>query len=291
MILKLSKYAGFCFGVDLAVKAALEHKNLYLLGEIAHNEILMRKLRSKNIKIVENIHDIDKNVKNANILIRTHGVGKNITDEIKSRNFNIVDKTCPNVRIIHSIVRNISSETKLIIIGEATHAEVVGIKNQVENKKNVTIISSLDDLKNQIQNINFNNNFTVVAQTTFDDLEFEKITDILKEKIVNICIHKTICRDSLNRRNELLNEISDSDFVIVVGSQKSSNSRALYNISRKIKDTIFIENHEGLNFEIIKNKNKIFITSGASVMPATILEIVNYINLNCQITKNQINTN
>ena len=128
----LAKSAGFCFGVHRAVDTVYERtdkKNVYTYGPIIHNEEVVKDLESKGVKAISDISDIDTGVDgNATVIIRSHGVSKSVYDSIRSKNYEIVDATCPFVLKIHRIVEEESAKGKqIIIIGNEKHPEVEGI--------------------------------------------------------------------------------------------------------------------------------------------------------------------
>ncbi|MBO6126490.1 MAG: 4-hydroxy-3-methylbut-2-enyl diphosphate reductase [Clostridia bacterium] len=288
----LSKYYGPCFGVSSAFEEAINTKsNIKILGEIAHNKILINKLKSKkNIKIINNISEISKDEK---IIIRTHGIKIEDFNNLLSKNINIIDKTCPKVRLVQKIAENAEKENKFfVLIGNANHPEVIGVASRC---KNTFIINNEISAKNLFSNIKLEcNNFIVAAQTTFDTQEFEKICQIIKKINFNTKIYNTICNDSLNRRQELELISNFVDLLIILGSNTSSNAKNLFKTAQNFsKNSVFLENPEDFNLNILENKKRIFITSAASVLKETVLEFLNKINnyfynLNKKINLTQI---
>lgn len=276
----LSKYYGPCFGVSSAFEEAINIKsNIKILGEIAHNQILINKLKNKkNIKIINNISEIKNN---ETVIIRTHGINIQDFNNLLSKNINIIDKTCHKVKIIQKIAENAEKKNKIfILIGNNNHPEVIGVASRC---KNTFIINNEKSAENLFSSIKFGcNDVIVAAQTTFDNQEFEKICQIIKKNKnnFNIKIYNTICNDSLNRRQELELISNFCDLLIILGSKISSNSKNLFKTAQKFsKYSVFIENPENFNFDILKNKKRIFITSAASVLKETVLDFLNKINI------------
>ena len=273
----LSKYYGPCFGVSSAFEEAINlKKNIKILGEIAHNQILINKLKNKkNIRIINNISEVNKN---ETVIIRTHGIKIEDFNNLLSKNINIIDKTCPKVKLVQKIAENAEKENKFfVLVGDANHPEVIGVASRC---KNTFIINNEISAKNLFSNIKLEcNNFIVAAQTTFDTQEFEKICQIIQNFNFNAKIYNTICNDSLNRRQELELISNFVDLLIVLGSNTSSNSKNLFKTAQNFsKYSVFVENPEEFNFSILENQERIFITSAASVLKETVLEFLNKIN-------------
>ena len=130
MEIVLAKTAGFCFGVQNAINTALSAKGkIVTLGDIIHNELVVNNLKEKGIYPINSLEDyVD-----GKIVIRSHGVGKKMYEQMQERGIEYIDATCPFVKKIHNIVRNAFEQGKQVIItGEEKHAEVVGINGWCE---------------------------------------------------------------------------------------------------------------------------------------------------------------
>ena len=125
----LAKTAGFCFGVNRAVeildKTVNENKNVYTLGEIIHNSYVVDKYTKKGATVEENLENIENG---SVVVIRSHGVGKEIFDALTEKNCKIVDATCPFVKKIHNVVEKYQKKSyNIIVVGNKCHPEVTGI--------------------------------------------------------------------------------------------------------------------------------------------------------------------
>jgi 4-hydroxy-3-methylbut-2-enyl diphosphate reductase len=278
MFIKLSRYSGLCFGVSRAVKTVFEYSAegiVYLLGEIAHNRLLIEKIKkNKNLKIVENCGDIPNG---SVVIIRAHGEKESIFEKLKEKNLKIVDMTCPKVKAIHKIVKNESKKNKrIIIIGNPNHPEVIGISGYCEK---FVVIKNFDEARNFVfkGSIDFPKNgeeYCLVVQTTYEQKKFEEILLFLRRNIKNIKFYNTICNDSVNRKKELNELASKFDLIIVVGDKKSSNSTKLFELSRNIcKSSLHIESFVKISKSDIAGKNNIFITGSASTLSETVTEV------------------
>lgn len=277
----LSKYFGPCFGVSRAFETSMKiDSDVKIFGDIAHNKILIDKLKSKrNIKIIKKISEV---CNNDFVIIRTHGITVNDMIELEKKNCKITDLTCCNVRFVQKIAEKAEKEGKILILaGHIFHSEVIGISSRC---KNTFVVDSIESTKNFISNIKFDHKPIIVAsQTTFDHNKFADICDFLKSKFNNIEIYDTICNDSYKRRDELKKISCFVDYCIVIGDKNSSNSMRLFEFSKNFCKSSIIENPKSLDVSILDGIKRLFITSGASVLKETVLELVNNIKKNREI--------
>jgi len=270
MELKVAKTAGFCFGVARAVeiveKCSLDKENkYYTLGPIIHNKHVVEEFSSKGISPIDSIDEISEGEK---LIVRTHGVGKNIYDRLKEKNIEVIDVTCPFVKKIHNIVeRHYNEGTQIVIIGDKDHPEVRGINGWCNNT--AIILGSLDEAENaEITQ----NKVCVVAQTTFVQDIFKKIVFFLKKTCNDIVIFDTICNATEERQKEAYELARECDALIVLGGVNSSNTQKLYSICKaECHEAYCLENigqlPQGCNFDF----KKVGITAGAST-PAVIIK-------------------
>ncbi len=284
MILILSKYLGPCYGVSNAFNSVMSiNSDAKVLGDIAHNSVLMEKIKTKkNITTIKDIHEISRG---DTVITRTHGITLEELEIIKEKNCQILDQTCIKVKNVHKIAEKSNlQEKKFILIGNKKHPEVIGI---VSRCKNAIVVDSIESAKILLSNVQLNQNVVVASQTTFDEVKFFKICEFIKKKFPNLRIYNTICNDSIKRREEIIKISSSVDIVLVIGSLKSSNSVRLFEVAKKMaKEALILENPKELDFEKFRLKNKVFITSGASVLKETALEFIDKIFYFCK--KNSI---
>ena len=276
MDLILSKYFGPCYGVSRAFNEAIKSDSkVKILGNIAHNQLLIDKLKqNKNIEIVQDISEINENDK---VIIRTHGLPLEQLGKLRQKKCKIIDQTCSNVKLVQKIAEKAEKERKtLILTGNSGHPEVIGISSRC---KSTFIISNTGDLKDLLTNSNLDlSNCIIASQTTFNSDKFENICNFLKIYYPEIKIYNTICGDSLKRKNEIIKISNFVDLCVVIGDKNSSNSVALFDFSKKFCESVFAENVVSFDFNILNKKNRIFITSGASVLKETVMLFVNKIS-------------
>ena len=275
---KLAKNAGFCFGVQRAVEEAIRiqkeyMKKVYTLGPLIHNNDVVKYLEEHHIFAID-LKDIDTLKKGDVIVIRSHGVAKNILELLESKELVVLNATCPFVSNIQKKVDKFSSEGyDIIILGDKNHPEVIGINGWCKNKAIIT------DGKSPLPTNLPKGKICVVAQTTEKLENWNKTIENLKNvQVEELVTYNTIC-SATNVRQESVEKLSkEVDAMIVIGGKNSSNTTKLYEIAKSnCKNTIHIENSSELPEEYINNLNfkKIGITAGASTPDWIIREVIN----------------
>lgn len=285
MKVTVAKTAGFCFGVKRAVEEVygLKEKNpdtpVYTLGPIIHNESVVEDMAVKGIVAVDDI-DEAKNVSDGIMVIRAHGVSEavylslvNMKNDAGEMKFRVVDATCPFVKKIHRIVREKSEEGYVIlIIGDREHPEVKGIMGWCTGE--VYAVQSEEEIK-ELPDLN-NSKICIVAQTTFNYNNFYKLVEILREMRYNVNVVNTICNATEERQAEAKLLAGQSDAMIVIGGKYSSNTKKLYEISKKeCVNTYYIQTLGDLDLSNIKSFRSVGITAGASTPNNIIKEVHN----------------
>ena len=204
-------------------------------------------------------------------MIRSHGVGKQIYEELEHRNFKIIDGTCPFVKRIHEIIQKAYEQGKnIIIIGDKKHPEVQGINGWCQNS--AVIIGEIEEAQ---QYPFVNQNYTVVVQTTFRKTKLQTMLEILQQKGLILEVFNTICSATAQRQQEAVSLSRNVDKMIVIGDKNSSNTQKLFEIcSKNCKKTYYIETICNLVLNIFDKNDKIGITAGASTPPAIIKEVI-----------------
>ena len=275
MKVKIAKEAGFCFGVKRAMKMAWDelelNSDIYALGPLIHNKQAVQKYEDKGLITVDTINDIPNN---KSVIIRSHGVSRETYDKANFNNLNIIDTTCPFVIKIHNIVKEAyENGFKIIIIGDKNHPEIIGINGWCENS--AFIIKSIDDLNDL--NLDNNNKYCVVAQTTLNLELYNSIVNVLSNKLDNITFNNTIC-SATKTRQQAAKELSvDVDCMVVIGGKHSSNTQKLVNICKKQVPTFAIETKEDLYIYKLNKFNVIGITAGASTPDWIIEDVISFI--------------
>jgi len=275
MEITVAKSAGFCFGVQRAVDSVykeLEENSgkIYTFGPIIHNEQVVEDLNKKGIEVIDTVEQL-KEIKEGTVVIRSHGVAKEIYDILEQQKLKMVDATCPFVKKIHNIVLDESNNGKtVIIIGNDNHPEVEGIKGWVNGE--VIVINK----EEQIEKLSLpeQTKACIVSQTTFNHNKFKYLVEIIRKKGYDITVVNTICNATHVRQVEAQKISSKVDGMIVIGGKNSSNTQKLYDICRnECENTFYVQTVKDLNLHELKSLKSIGITAGAST-PKNIIEEV-----------------
>jgi len=271
----VAKNAGFCFGVERAVEKAIRiqkeyNKTIYTLGPLIHNNDVVKYLEENNVFAI-NLENIDTLNPGDIIVIRSHGVAKDVFVKLKKKGLIVKNATCPFVTNIQKKVEKFSKEGyDIVILGDEKHPEVMGINGWCNNQAIIT--------KDGLLPNKFKNKICAVSQTTEKKENWDRTVDTLNSKDLEVLTFNTICL-ATTERQESARELSKKvDVMIVVGGKNSSNTTKLYNISKEhCVNTIHVENACELPKEYIDNNNfkSIGITAGASTPEWIIRGVIN----------------
>ena len=287
MEVKVAKTAGFCFGVQRAVDKVYElidscQDRLFTLGPIIHNEEVVNDLEKKGVRVASE-EELKTLPKGSTVVIRSHGVGKKVYDQLKECGLSYVDVTCPFVLKIHRIVEKESKAgSHIVIIGDPDHPEVVGICGWCIGSYTVirTKQDALDFVPPESKNV------CIVSQTTFNYNKFKDLVEILRKKrydntVLNILnILNTICNATEERQREAKSIAGEVDTMLVVGGRHSSNTQKLFEICKKeCENTYYIQTPVDLDSEMFQCSSYVGITAGASTPKKIIEEVQEHVRI------------
>lgn len=262
MKINLAKSAGFCFGVKRAVniagKIVKRGRPVYMLGDIVHNEDVVRKLARQGIRRIKSLSGGRKGI----LLIAAHGTSADVLNKARRYGYEIVDATCPMVKDIHKTTVEMDRQGyKVIVIGDKNHTEVAGIAGQIKNKS--IIIENIKEAGSpELSRVK---KAAVVVQSTQDTEKVDKIRKILEKKIGNLRFFNTICAPTRIKQREIRTLPKENDVVIIIGSRRSANTRRLYQIAKCInKNTHWVNNKDEIKRYWFKNAESAGVTAGAS---------------------------
>jgi len=276
MKITLAESAGFCFGVARAVKQAEDYikdgVNACTLGPLIHNPLFVKSLEDKGVYVAEGITEVKDGY---TLIIRTHGITKELFSEIEKSGIRYFDATCPFVKKIHRIVEKESADgSKIIIAGDPNHPEVKGIRSYCKTESYV--VSSSEELESIKKNNDFSENdaFSLVSQTTFDAKEFKKCEKFAKTLFTNLKIFDTICNATALRQEEAISLAKENDMMVVIGGRNSSNTEKLRKLCSEITDTYLIEEVSELSEINFDKASSVGVTAGASTPDGIIKEVI-----------------
>ena len=272
-----AKYMGFCFGVLEAINVCnslVEEKGKkYILGMLVHNKQVVEDMQRKGFKLVteeELLQDVDSLEENDIVVIRAHGTSKKVHEKLKERKVKVFDATCIFVNKIRQEIE-IANEKgySILFMGDRNHPEVKGVISFADD---IQIFESYEEATKL--KIDLDKTYLLSTQTTLNKRKFEEVKKFFKENYKNVIIFDKICGATAVRQKAVENLAVKVELMIVVGDTKSSNTKKLYEISKKLNDnTYLIENEEQLDLDIFSGKKVVGITAGASTPEETIMNI------------------
>jgi 4-hydroxy-3-methylbut-2-enyl diphosphate reductase len=276
MNVTVAKSAGFCFGVRRAVDMVYEEAQksdvpVYTYGPIIHNDEVVTDLQQKGVRVVHDLEELS-DLPAGKIIIRSHGISRAEHDAMFASGHEVLDATCPFVHKIHKFASEYSREGYAIVIaGDRDHPEVQGILGWVEDTPAYTVSTPEDIFQLPVKD---GEKVCFLAQTTFNYKKFKELVEIIMKKGYDIIVLDTICNATEERQAEARTIARHSDVMIVVGDRNSSNTRKLYEISKKeCENTYYIQTSSDLDYRQIQSINNVGITAGAST-PNYIIEEV-----------------
>lgn len=274
MEIRLAKTAGFCMGVRRAVDIVLDiaqhekKRRIYTYGPLIHNPQTIKLLKSRGIKPITHVDEI-KDKENAILIIRAHGIAPAERKKIKDTGIQVVNATCPKVGYVQSIIKKHAAQTyTVIIVGDKEHPEVDGLLGYTGGRG--MIISTEEDV-NKIPRLE---KVCVVAQTTQNLDDYQKIVEKIKQLCPQAVVFNTICLSTEQRQAEVIDMAGEMDAMFIVGGKNSANTKRLADLARKKQPSTFhIETPADMEKIDLGPYNKIGVSAGAST-PNWILDRV-----------------
>jgi len=275
MKILVAKDAGYCFGVrdavNLAKKSGDDFQEVYMLGDIVHNETVVDDLNKRGSKVVESLNDIPEDKP---VLFRAHGTDPETWKKAQKKKLNIIDATCPLVTEIHEEIKELESENRrTIIIGDHNHDEVVGIAAQV---KDPIIISCVDEAKE----LGKMKRAGVVSQSTQMIENVQEILNVLSEKVYDLRFVNTICFPTRRNHDQIKKLSNICDLMIVIGSFTSANSKRLTQLSlERNKNSFQVTCADDINESWFDGAESVGISAGASTPDNLIEDVIAKVKL------------
>ena len=271
----LAKTAGFCFGVNRAVKLTYElleqGRPVATLGPLIHNPQVVEDLESKGAITCDSVDDVPDGCE---VVIRSHGVGQSVYDKISTRRLAYHDATCPFVTKIHKIAARAGAEgAMLLVAGDAKHPEVQGIVGHTTGK--VEVFANLAELEKLLPELTQQKSIFAVAQTTFNVQSWETCKEFLKNQCTNAKIFDTICNATWARQQEAEDLSQKCDHMVVIGGHHSSNTQKLLQVAARHTKAINVETADELDPSWLAGAAVVGVTAGASTPSSIIEEVLN----------------
>ncbi len=275
MLIEIADKSGFCFGVERAIKlteqAAADHGEVYTLGSLIHNQTVTNSLKEIGVNIADNVEQ----ARGKPLIIRSHGVARDIEDRAAETCSMVIDATCPFVKRIHKIVSEQPENNTVIILGDGDHPEVQGIIGHAGCR--ACACMELDEVRGVLDECQASGgNAVLVVQTTFDRSRFLEYSEKIGKEYCCVEIYDTICSATAERQHSAERLAKRADLMLVVGGRNSSNTGKLAEICSRYCRTVYIESASELSKQILRGLRSdsiIGITAGASTPAYTIKEV------------------
>ena len=269
-----AKHSGFCFGVQRAIDKTEEQielnkgkeKKIYTCGPLIHNPIVIEDLENRGVSIINSASEASEG---DIVIVRSHGEAKKFFDEAEAENLEVINATCPFVNKIHVLVHDAYLEGKnIVIIGDEKHPEVKGINGWCENS------AIIIDTEEKAKAVNVSPVF-IVCQTTIKKELLDMVIEVFKSNNIESEINNTICNATKERQTACEKLAEEVDAMVIIGGRNSSNTRKLYEISKKrCKYSYFVENIADLPLKDLEKCNRIGVAAGASTPECVIKEVI-----------------
>ncbi|EON78454.1 4-hydroxy-3-methylbut-2-enyl diphosphate reductase [Lunatimonas lonarensis] len=284
MEVTIDKNSGYCFGVEYAIQMAedeMEHEEaLYCLGDIVHNDMEVKRLSEKGLKVID--REQLKWLSDCKVLIRAHGEPPETYKLAIENNIELIDASCPVVLKLQHRVKNAFDKMEkergqIVIYGKKGHAEVIGLTGQTLEKA-IVVMEDKD-----LDRIDFSRPVTLFSQTTKSTKGFYALKDKIEARIreekgtlteLDFNANDSICRQVSNREPQLAHFAGENDVIVFVSGKKSSNGKALFQVCKQVNPrSYFVESEEEIDPSWIKSEDKVGIC-GATSTPMWLMEQV-----------------
>lgn len=271
----IAQNSGFCYGVRRALRMVEKLRAkfsgpIYTLGELIHNPQIINYLEQKGIHPINTPEDINEGI----VVIRSHGASPEVLAKLKKPHLTLKDATCPHVKNIQNLVKELSlSNEEVIICGNARHPETQGLLGYCQPQ------GLIIENKDEARKLPWAKKRAVLAQSTQDLEIFKQVVTALLERTKHLQVYNTICQSTLTRQKSTTALAKKVDVLIIVGGRNSSNTNKLFFRAKKILPrTYFVEYPQEITPQMIKDAGKVGISGGASTPPESLLEAVAVIN-------------
>lgn len=275
---------GFCAGVERAVEILdkaikLFGSPIYVKHEVVHNKFIIANFKDRGVIFIENINEVPKN---SILIYSAHGVSMQVKEIAKSKNLKIFDATCPLVTKVHIEVHKFAKlGVDVVLIGHDGHPEIEGTMGQY--KSNTGKIHLVENIKD-VEKINITNtNIAYVTQTTLSIDDTKEIIKVLVKKYPKIKgpAKDDICYATQNRQDAVKSILDYCDYLLVIGSQNSSNSKRLTELAIKNDiPSMLVDDKNDINLKILEDKKVIGVTAGASAPKILFDNLLKYLTDN-----------
>lgn len=281
---------GYCKGViraiDIAKKASEEDEDIYILGMIVHNQYIVNALEELGVYTIDHkgktrLELLDE-IDHGTVIITAHGASDAVFQKAKDKGLKVIDASCLDVIKTHDLIKEkLNDGFEILYIGKAGHPEAEGAISIDEQK--IHLITSKDDLLS----LDKNKKYVMTNQTTMSLYDVYDLCEYAKDLLPHIEIAKETCSATKIRQEAIKNMDDDIDIVFIIGDPRSNNTKKLASIAADNKEVYMIESIEDLDINVLRNKKKAAISSGASTPTYLTNQVIQFLQ---QFDENDINT-
>lgn len=289
MKIEIDEKSGYCFGVEFAIQMAEDEMEeggeLYCLGDIVHNDMEVKRLHAKGLRVISKeelseLHD-------CKVLIRAHGEPPETYATALRNNIELIDASCPVVlklqnRVKHAYDQMTDQKGQIVIYGKNGHAEVTGLAGQT-NEEAIVVMTDED-----LDKIDYTRPVTLFSQTTKSTKGFYHIKEEIEKRIeaangklnlATFTANDSICRQVSNREPQLEKFAQHHDVILFVSGKKSSNGKALFSVCQSVNErSYFIENEEEIDLDLLKGAETVGICGATSTPMWLMQQVADYID-------------
>ncbi len=277
-----AKSAGFCWGVDRAIRIAREfattkNKTVFTDGPLIHNRQMMETLGAEGIREIGDYQSRDAielsetDKANAVMVVRAHGISPERRKYLRDLGMDFKDATCPDVGIIAGKIKQHSRKGyATVVFGDPDHPEVIGLMGYAEGKGHV--VQSMADVETLPP---LGPLVCMVSQSTMFTHEFEALASRLRQQYPDAVVIDTICGATKERQSDLVKLVEQgAEAIVVIGGHHSANTRKLAKLATlQGKPTFHIETAKDLDPEAFRSYKVVGVTAGASTPDFIIDEV------------------
>jgi len=270
----VAETAGFCWGVRRALDQAVDLAKrtdgaVQTFGPLIHNAQVLEELRAQNIHAVDRLEEVH----DGTVLVRAHGVRPEVIDGLRARTSEVFDATCPLVRRVQkTLATYVAKGYDTVIVGDADHAEVIGLRGYTNDRGYVVADETEVDALPDFERV------CVVAQTTQHDATFDRVVARLRPKAVEVRALNTVCEPTRDHQTETVELAHKADVMVVVGGRHSANTVRLVKLAQEEgARVIHIETDRELDRSLFAECDAVAVTAGASTPEWMINRVVDKI--------------
>jgi (E)-4-hydroxy-3-methyl-but-2-enyl pyrophosphate reductase len=255
--IRIAKRTGFCYGVreaiDMAKEASAAGKTTHTLGQVVHNEGVVRDLHALGIETVETLDDVDTG---AAVVIRAHGVKPEVMARAQARGLEVIDGTCTWVIQEQKELQKLVDEGyTIVLLGTPKHPEVVGLLGFAPD---AIVVDEEEDW----DRIPRRKKMALISQSTQPPWKFEKLAAFMVSRSHELKIVNTVCPVTIRRQEDTLETARDVDLMVVVGGRSSANTKELTRLCG-------IAGTKAIQIENVRDLNDAAVFSGAKTVGVT----------------------